>query len=694
MRGTVLVFADFFVHLPKLMKMKLFRIYIYLIAVLAASFGASAQVNTDQVIRIGQNALYFEDYMLSIQYFNQAIQAKPYLAQPYFLRAIAKLNLEDYNGAEADASKAIEINPYLSDAWEVRGVARQNLGRNTDAIDDYTKALEYIPRNRQLMFNRALALQDIKETERAAKAFDEVIEYYPGFDNGYLGRARLRMERGDTVAALEDINKALSINKNAINAYIMRADIAINSHRDYQGAVADIDNAIRLQPRMAGLYINRAYLKYNLDSYQGAMDDYDYALTLEPLNVTALFNRGLLLAEVSDNDRALADFDRVLELDPENFRALYNRAIIYREKGNYDAAIADISRVAEKFPDFPGAIGLRADLYRQKGQLAAAEADYKKARALAKALKPVSDDETASAVSGDTPAADENAGVPEDLVARRFASLLTVDDNATIEEEYNNSAIRGRVQDRRLNIEIEPMMLLSFYSSPTELRRNTYYIREVDDINATRQLRFVLVVTNDVPSIDESMASRHFQSIDYYNSHLATHTPRPVDYIGRALDFITVRDYLNAEKDIDRAIALAPDLAIAHLIRAQALYGRLQLERDTPQPGTDAMMRASLNRKKLQDIADELDEVIRLSPNMAIAYFNKGNILFELEEYALASRAYDRAIELKPDFGEAYYNRGYIALRSGRQAEGVADLSKAGELGVIPAYNLIKRISR
>lgn len=674
--------------------MRFIRYIIYILAAIAGTLGSSAQVNTDQVIRIGQNALYFEDYMLSIQYFNQAIQAKPYLAQPYFLRAIAKLNLEDYNGAEEDASKAIEINPYLTDAWEVRGVARQNLGKNTQAIEDYTKALEYIPRNRQLMFNRALALQDIRELDRAAEAFDEVISYYPGFDNAYLGRARLRLERNDTVAALADIDKALSINKNALNAYIMRADIAINSHRDFQSAVADIDNAIRLQPRMAGLYINRAFLRYNLDSYKGAMEDYDFALTLEPLNITALFNRGLLLAEVSDNDRALNDFNRVLELDPDNYRALYNRAMIYRAKGNTDGAIADISRVSERFPDFPGAIYMLAELHRERGELAAAEADYKRARAAAKALKPVSADESDTQAQQQPSAPDDDMQVPAELAAKRFASLLTVDDNATIEEEYNNTAIRGRVQDRRMNIEIEPMMLLSFYSSPTELRRNTYYIREVDDLNATRQLRFVLVVTNDVPSIDESMAARHFQSIEYYNSHLSTHTPRPIDYIGRALDFITVRDYINAEKDIDRAIAMAPDLAIAYLIRAQARYGRLQLERDSPQPGLDAMARASLNRKKLSDIDADLDEVIRLSPNMAVAYFNKGNILFELEEYALARSAYDKAIALKPDFGEAYYNRGYIALKSGHQAEGVADLSKAGELGIIPAYNLIKRISR
>ena len=66
--------------------------------IILCSFGMTpvkAQVNTDQVLRIGQNSLYLEDYVLSIQYFNQGIAAKPYLAQPYFFRAIAKLRLDD-----------------------------------------------------------------------------------------------------------------------------------------------------------------------------------------------------------------------------------------------------------------------------------------------------------------------------------------------------------------------------------------------------------------------------------------------------------------------------------------------------------------------------------------------------------------------------------------------------------------------
>jgi hypothetical protein len=66
--------------------------------------GLQAQINTDRVMAIGRNALYFEDYVLSIQYFNQVINARPYLAEPYFYRGLAKINLDDFEGAEVDCS--------------------------------------------------------------------------------------------------------------------------------------------------------------------------------------------------------------------------------------------------------------------------------------------------------------------------------------------------------------------------------------------------------------------------------------------------------------------------------------------------------------------------------------------------------------------------------------------------------------
>lgn len=651
-----------------------------------AASAAFAQINTNQVLRVGQNALYFEDYMLSIQYFNRVIQAKPYLAQPYFFRAIAKLNLEDYNGAETDASKAIELNPFLTDAWEVRGVARQNLGKNADAIADYDHALQLIPRNRQLLFNKALAQSDIDDYEGADSTFSALLTYYPGFDSGLLGRARLNLNRSDTVAAVVDIDKAIGINPNAVNAYIMRADIAINRDSDFDAARADLDQAIRLQPRLAGLYVNRAYVRYKLQDFFGAMADFDYAIELDPLNDHALFNRALLNMEAQANDRALDDLNRVLELRPDNISAHYNRTLIYMKKGMWKEALGDVELVIADDPGLPEPYFIRAEIYDHLGRAQKARADYDRGRRLARTVTGTAPDQ------GDG----DDAGIRSDAeTARRFATLVTVDDNAEIQEEYNNSAIRGHVQNRNLRIEPEPWLELAYYFTPTELRTSTYYIKEVDDINATRSLRQTLRVTTGVPVLDEETSAAHFRSVDYYNSYLSTHAPRAIDYLGRALDFMTLRDYDSAIRDIDRALALTPDAALAYYLRAQAAYHRWQAESEAPDTsaGLDAATRQSLSRKALDDILDDLAHLIELSPRMAEAWYNKAVIHIAAEDYTSALAALNKAIELKPEMGEAWYNRGFIYLKLGNERLGVADLSRAGQLGIVPAYNLIKRIT-
>jgi len=101
-----------------------------------------AQINTKRVMMIARNALYFEDYVLSIQYFNQVIGAKPYLYEPYFYRSLAKLNLEDYVGAEQDCDSTISRNPFVVSAYQVRGLSRIRQSNYKGAISDYQKVLE------------------------------------------------------------------------------------------------------------------------------------------------------------------------------------------------------------------------------------------------------------------------------------------------------------------------------------------------------------------------------------------------------------------------------------------------------------------------------------------------------------------------------------------------------------------------
>ena len=106
------------------------------------------------------------------------------------------------------------------------------------------------------------------------------------------------------------------------------------------------------------------------------------------------------------------------------------------------------------------------------------------------------------------------------------------------------------------------------------------------------------------------------------------------------------------------------------------------------------MLRQRQDAMALSQIMSDLDEAIKLSPKNMYAYYNKGNVYMMQGDYTSAISCYSTAIELMPDFAEAYYNRGLMYLRLGNKNLGISDLSKAGELGVLPSYNVIKRMGR
>ena len=113
------------------------------VALLLAPLFGFAQLNTDRVMEIGRHALYFEDYVLSIQYFNKVVDAKPYLHEPYFFRGLAKFYLDDFVGAEEDLTLAIDRNPYIARSWQLRGLCRASLDSLALAEQDIRTGIKY-----------------------------------------------------------------------------------------------------------------------------------------------------------------------------------------------------------------------------------------------------------------------------------------------------------------------------------------------------------------------------------------------------------------------------------------------------------------------------------------------------------------------------------------------------------------------
>ena len=80
-----------------------------------------------------------------------------------------------------------------------------------------------------------------------------------------------------------------------------------------------------------------------------------------------------------------------------------------------------------------------------------------------------------------------------------------------------------------------------------------------------------------------------------------------------------------------------------------------------------------------------------MNPNFIFAWFNMANTKVKKRDYLGAISDYSKAITLEPDFSEAYFNRGLTRIYMNDLEGGALDLSRAGELGLTEAYNVIKR---
>ena len=95
---------------------------------------------------------------------------------------------------------------------------------------------------------------------------------------------------------------------------------------------------------MRSRYYNRGNAYYEKRDYDRAIADFDQAIKLNPNHDLAFYNRGLAFRDKGEIDRAVADFGQAIRLDPKNALAFNNRGLVLRNKGEVDRAIADFDQ--------------------------------------------------------------------------------------------------------------------------------------------------------------------------------------------------------------------------------------------------------------------------------------------------------------------------------------------------------------
>lgn len=196
----------------------------------------------------------------------------------------------------------------------------------------------------------------------------------------YNARGLTRYNNRDYNGAIADFDKAIALEPEFWASYMVRAR-ARDSKGDYDGAISDYSKAIDLNPTFAKLYNDRGYVHYEKDNYERAIIDYNKAIEIDAGYGVAYANRGRARLAVADYEGALSDYDQAVELDP-GAESYAGRGLARNANRDFDGAIADFAQAIAYSANNPEAYVGRGTARFQRDDLAGSIADYDKALAL------------------------------------------------------------------------------------------------------------------------------------------------------------------------------------------------------------------------------------------------------------------------------------------------------------------------
>ena len=194
----------------------------------------------------------------------------------------------------------------------------------------------------------------------------------------YRSRAVAYFRKGDFERAIADTSEAIRIDPRLGKAYRTRG-AAYSAKGDKDRALADWNEAIRVDPADAMSYNNRALLYSGRGEHDRAIADFNEAIRIDPKYTAAYNGRGDANYKKGQSYRAIADYGEAIRLDPQNTYAWNARGNARYRTGDNDRAILDYSEAIRIDPKFAIAYSNRANAYARKDDNEQAIDDYSEA---------------------------------------------------------------------------------------------------------------------------------------------------------------------------------------------------------------------------------------------------------------------------------------------------------------------------
>ena len=166
--------------------------------------------------------------------------------------------------------------------------------------------------------------------------------------------------------------------------------------------------------------------------------------------------------------------------------------------------------------------------------------------------------------------------------------------------------------------------------------------------------------------ITQTLIKQYTNAVGTFTSAIDQYPANPFLYLNRSTTRAEMIDFISS---IDNS------------------YQRITIESD---PAKRLQNSQSRTYNYDEAIAD-LNKAAKLYPDFPYTYYNRANLMALSGKLPEAYNDYTKAIELNPAFAEAYYNRGLVQIFMKDTRKGCLDMSKAGELGIPEAYEILKQ---
>ncbi len=164
----------------------------------------------------------------------------------------------------------------------------------------------------------------------------------------YLSRGNNYAVKGEYDRAISDYNEAIRLNPQDAVAFYSRG-IAYHYKNSGERAFEDYKTAVQLNPELASQPTLQCVL-YNSTTTENpdkAIEECSKIITQSSDFALAYYIRGNAYRDKKETDRAIADYDKFIELNPKHISAYINRGDVYFDKKDYDRAAADYNQVIE-----------------------------------------------------------------------------------------------------------------------------------------------------------------------------------------------------------------------------------------------------------------------------------------------------------------------------------------------------------